>query len=74
MGLIKSIMKHTRCGNPEWNGVAFDIADARIPVSIREAVEAQNRPGCTLYFADTEQGGEWWLLDGEELIEAFWLD
>jgi len=63
-----------RCGDPAWDGQAFELDDARVPDSIRVAVRALYRPGDTLYFADTEPGGEWWLMDGEKLIEAFWLE
>lgn len=62
-----------RCGNPEWDGQAFALADPRIPGLIREAAVAFYRPGCVFYFADTDQGGEWWLMCGDDLIEAFWL-
>jgi hypothetical protein len=31
------------------------------------------RPGYTLFFADTDLGGEWWLLDDDQLVEAYSL-
>lgn len=65
--------KPIRCGNPEWDGQAFQLDDPRIPAPIREAASAIHQPGDTLYFANTGLGGEWWLMHGDELIEAFWL-
>ncbi|MBV2234285.1 MAG: hypothetical protein KUL75_01955 [Sterolibacterium sp.] len=62
-----------RCGLPEWHGQAFDIEDERIPAPIRAAVARDYAPGYVLYFANTQEGGEWWLLDGEVLIDAYWL-
>lgn len=65
---------HPRCGLPEWNGQQFAIDDPRIPLPIRQQVARLAEPGWTLHFADTAQGGEWWLLDDAgELIESFWL-
>ena len=63
-----------RCGNPEWDGQAFALDDPRIPAPIREAARAIDSPGCLLYFAATDQGGEWWLMHGDDLIEAFWME
>lgn len=64
-----------RSGDPSWDGHAFDLDDVRIPVPIRTKVQEMATPGCTLYFADTDEGGEWWLLDADgELVEAFWLE
>lgn len=62
-----------RCGNPEWDGQAFALDDPRIPEPIRESASALYRPGSELYFVDTDMGGEWWLMCGDDLIEAFWL-
>ncbi|MFH1494806.1 MAG: hypothetical protein ABIG70_08430 [Pseudomonadota bacterium] len=53
--------------------VKFALDDSRITGSIREAASVFYQPGCTLYFVDTDLGGEWWLMLGDELIEAFWL-
>lgn len=72
MGIFGS--RHQRSGQPEWDGQQFDFDDPRIPLPIRQEVEKMARAGDELYFADTDEGGEWWLLDDEgELIEAFWL-
>lgn len=65
--------KPSRCGKPEWNNLAFPLDDPRIPAQIKEAASALYQPGDTLYFADTDQGGEWWLMRGDNLIEVFWL-
>ena len=61
-------------GKPEWDGQLFDLDDERIPEPIRAAICKHYRAGYTIYFADTKEGGEWWLLDGEELVEAFWTE
>jgi hypothetical protein len=73
MGLFSFLKTPIRCGEAEWDGQEFDIEDARIPEPIRAAVARDYRLGYALYFADTKEGGEWWLLDGENLIEAYWL-
>ena len=65
--------KPTRSGNPEWDGQAFQLDDPRIPAPVREAASVICQPGNTLYFIDTDLGGEWWLMHGDELIEAFGL-
>ncbi len=65
--------KYQRCGLPEWHGQVFDIEDERIPLPIRVAVARDYQLGYELYFVNTDLGGEWWLLDGEEFIEAYWL-
>jgi len=72
MGIFGS--RHLRSGQPEWDGQQFALDDPRIPLSIRQQLASIAGPGDALYFAETAQGGEWWLLDDEgELIEAFWL-
>ncbi len=63
-----------RCGNPEWDGQSFELDDPLIPAPIREAVSALYQAGYELYFTDTGQGGEWWLMDGDNLVDAFWLE
>jgi hypothetical protein len=68
------IQSRVRCGDPEWNEQQFDIDDRRIPKPIREQIATDFRPGYALFFADTNEGGEWWLLDGDNLIEAYWLE
>jgi hypothetical protein len=62
-----------RCGEPEWHGLEFDIDDLCIPEPIRELVARNHQPGYSLYFHDTELGGEWWLLDADNLVDAYWL-
>ena len=67
--------KTMRSGQPAWNGQSFALDDPRIPESIRQSAAALAQSGSTLCFADTETGGEWWLLDDTgELVEAFWLE
>ena len=74
MGIFGIFKKQRqRCGEPEWHGLEFDIEDERIPAPIRAAVARDWRLGYALFFANTEEGGEWWLLDGDKLIEAYWL-
>lgn len=73
MGLFGFFKKRQHCGLPEWHGLKFDIEDERIPAPIRAAVARDYVLGYALYFANTPEGGEWWLLDGDELIEAYWL-
>jgi hypothetical protein len=73
MGLFGFFSKPTRCGEPEWHEQEFDIEDERIPAPIRAAVQRDYRLGYALYFINTREGGEWWLMDGEELIESYWL-
>ena len=58
---------------PTWGNQAFPLDDPRIPAPIREAASALHKPSDTLYFVDTDQGGEWWLMRGDNLVEAFWL-
>lgn len=70
-GLFKP--KAIPCGEPEWHGMEFDIDDPRIPEQIRRMVTRDYRPGYSLYFCNTDLGGEWWLLDGGDLVEAYWL-
>jgi len=66
--------KRPRSGLPEWDGQQFAFDDPRIPLPIRQSVISKAQAGDTLYFADTETGGEWWLMNNAgELIEAFWL-
>jgi len=66
--------KRLRSGLPEWDGRQFAHDDPRVPLPIRQQVARRGMPDWALYFADTAQGGEWWLLDDEgELIDAFWL-
>lgn len=70
---MSALLHTSRCGKPEWDGQAFALDDSRVPGPIREAARELYQPGCALYFADTDQGGEWWLMLGDNLIEAFWL-
>ena len=66
--------RHLRSGLPEWDGRQFAHDDPSVPLPIRQQVAALAEPDGKLYFADTPQGGEWWLLDAEGgLIESFWL-
>lgn len=64
-----------RSGRPEWDGQQFACDDPRIPLAIRQSVAQMAQADDRLYFADTKEGGEWWLLDGKGgLIESFWLE
>lgn len=63
--------KHLHSGQPEWNGQQFAVDDPRIPPAIRQQILRLAQPGWELYFADTDAGGEWLLLDeSENLVEA----
>ena len=63
-----------RNGRPEWDGQEFSYDDPRIPPAIRQSVAPIAQTDDRLYFSDTKEGGEWWLLDGEgELVESFRL-
>ncbi|MBK8891158.1 MAG: hypothetical protein IPN75_12710 [Dechloromonas sp.] len=64
-----------RSGLPAWDGLRFEFDDPRVPESIQQRVVAMAQPDWELCFADTKEGGEWWLFDDTgELIEAFWLE
>ena len=59
-------------GLPEWDGLAFALDDPRVPPSI--AARAQADFGdYPLIHAHTPEGGEWWLMDDDDLLEAYWL-
>jgi len=67
--------KYLRSGLPEWDGQQFAMDDPRIPLPIRQSVDNLAEANDTLYFADTDNGGEWWLIDADgELRESFWLE
>jgi hypothetical protein len=67
--------KSLRSGLPAWDGLRFEFDDPRVPESIRQSVATMAQADWELYFADTREGGEWWLLDDTgKLIEAFWLE
>lgn len=72
MGLFNFFKPPVRYGNPDWHGLEFDIDDERIPEAIRDAIQRDYRPGYILYYTNTNMGGEWWLVDGDNLIEAYW--
>ncbi|MDR2366056.1 MAG: hypothetical protein LBD68_09450 [Zoogloeaceae bacterium] len=62
-------------GDPAWDEQEFAVDDPRIPAPIRASVLRDWQPGDRLYFIDTKEGGEWWLLDERgELIEVYWLE
>jgi len=61
--------------HPEWDGEAFDLDDPRIPPAILRDVLSMYSEDDTLFYADTDEGGEWWLIDSDDnLVEAFWLE
>ena len=67
--------RHLRSGLPEWDSQPFAIDDPRIPLAIRQSVVSLAAADDTLFFADTDSGGEWWLIDANgELRECFWLE
>lgn len=67
--------RSVRSGLPEWDGLEFALDGPRIPEGIRERMRTMAGPGWTVSFADTLQGGEWWLFDSDgELAEAFWIE
>ena len=74
MDLFGFFRKPIPCGDPEWNGLAFDIDDPRIPEAILAAASSMYQLGMAMYFHATTQGGEWWLMDGDNIVEAFWLE
>jgi hypothetical protein len=64
-----------RSGQPEWDGQRFALDDPRIPEGIRAAASKMAEPFDSLWFTDTREGGEWYLMDDAgELIEVFWLE
>lgn len=65
--------KPMRSGLEEWDGEEFALDDPRIPTSIKARVLYDYRSGYQLFFADTKNGGEWWLMKNEELIGAYWV-
>lgn len=75
MFLKSSRPRYIRCGLPEWDEQEFALDDPRIPAVIREDIHTMAGPGWTVFFADTDLGGEWWLFDANgELAEAFWIE
>lgn len=64
-----------RSGNPEWDGQQFAFDDPRIPEGIRASTSKVATATDSLWFSDTKQGGEWWLMDAfGEVIEVFWQE
>lgn len=61
-------------GLPEWDGLAFSLDDPRVPEGIAARVRADFGEGCPLFYTHTPQGDEWWLMDGDTLLEAYWLE
>jgi hypothetical protein len=61
-------------GLPEWDGLAFALDDPRVPKSIAVRARSDFGEGYPLFYAHTPEGGEWWLMDGENLLEAYWLE
>lgn len=59
-------------GREDWHGLEFSIDDRRIPEAIRARLLADYRQGFQIFYTNTQDGGEWWLLSGDELIEAYW--
>ncbi len=61
-------------GLPEWDGQAFALNDPRVPPRIAARVRAEFGEHYPLFYAHTPQGGEWWLMDGDNLLESYWLE
>lgn len=61
-------------GSPEWDGLAFTLDDPRVPEGIAARIRADFGEGYSLSYAHTPQGGEWWLMDGDNPLEAYWLE
>lgn len=57
MGLFNFSKPPVRHGNPDWDGMEFDIDDERIPEAMRAAIKRDYHPGNVLYFANTDMGG-----------------
>lgn len=75
MGLFDIFRKPpTPSGLPEWDGLAFELDDPRVPEAIAARIRADFGAGYTLCYAHTPQGGEWWLLEGDHLLEAYRLE
>jgi hypothetical protein len=66
---------YIRCGQPEWHGLPFEVSDECIPEAIRIKARARFGPEIWLYFTNTKEGGEWWVLDEfGDIAEAYWLE
>ena len=61
-------------GLPEWDGQAFALNDPRVPPAIAARVRAEFGEHYPLIYAHTPEGGEWWLMDGDNLLESYWLE
>jgi hypothetical protein len=61
-------------GLPEWDGLVFALDDPRVPEGIAARVRADFGEGYPLFYTHTPRGGEWWLMDGDNLLEAYWLE
>ena len=69
--------KTLRSGLPEWDGKRFELDDPRVPPTIRQLAQdlAGGNTDWYFFFADTHEGGEWWLFDAvDEFAESFWLE
>lgn len=67
--------KIIRSGDPDWDGREFDLDDPRVPPAIRALIPtyAGFNEFWSLYFCDTDAGGEWWLFDDAgDLVDAIW--
>jgi hypothetical protein len=60
-------------GLPDWDGLAFALDDPRVPQSIAARARA-NFGDYPLFYLHTPEGGEWWLMDDDNLLEAYWLE
>lgn len=61
-------------GLPEWDGLAFALGDPRVPAAIAAHIREDFGEGFQLFYAHTSKGGEWWLMDDDELLEVYWLE
>lgn len=58
----------------EWHGEEFSLDDPRVPEEIRQRIREDFGEGFQLFYTHTRDGGEWRLIDGDELLEAYWLE
>lgn len=60
-------------GRPEWDGLPFNLDDPRVPAGIAARARA-DFGDYPLFYLHTPEGGEWWLMDDDNLLEAYWVE
>ncbi len=61
-------------GVRDWDGQHFEIDDPRVPEAVRERVKRLPLDQYHLFYASTSSRGEWWLMVGDELVDAYWQE